>query len=148
MSVLFDTIPISTSNNNYPSPVFFGFGEGAEASMERHRTIVLEAVASLGIKPKTMEERDPRPKWSTSVNEAIWLGSGTTPAERNSKFLTILSATQGRYPHEGTSIVAAFPNPDNPLFTRIIIKVSPAIENVIMNPKGYHARWDLVHSKA
>ena len=138
----------SPSNYNYPSPVFFGFGEGAEASKERHLTIVLEAAASLGIKPKTMEERDPRPKWSTSVNEAIWLGSGTTPAERNSKFLTILSATQGHYPHEGTSIVAAFPNPDAPMFTRIIIKVSPVIDNIIMNPKGCHARWDLVRSKA
>ena len=116
--------------------------------MERHQKMVLEAATSLGIKPKTMEERDPRPKWTTSVNEAWWLGSGSTPAERNTKFLTILSRLRGHcYPMEGTSIVAAFPNPDSPLFTRIIIKVSP-VKNSIMNLKVHHARWDLALCKA
>ena len=55
----------------------------------------------------------------------MWLGSGTTPAERSTKFLTILAGLRGHhYPLEGTTIVAAFPNPDSPMFTRIIIKVS------------------------
>ena len=88
--------------------------------------LVREAVDVLGIKPVTLEEKDPRAKWSTSVNAALWEGSGSTPAERNERFLGIMAGLKGHtYPHEGTSVVAAFPNPDNPLFTRLIIKVSP-----------------------
>ena len=86
-----------------------------------------EAAQSLGIKPKVLEERDPRAKWSTSVNAALWNGTGSTPAERNAKFLRILAHLRGHsYPAEGTSIVATYPNPDDPFFMRIVIKASPA----------------------
>lgn len=111
---------------NTLSPVYFGFAEGAEVSRDRHHKFVADSVQSLGIKPRAMEEPDPRPKWSTSVNAAAWEGTGSTPAERNAKFLEIMSYVQGVHlPMEGTSIVATYPNPDDPLFMRVVIKVSP-----------------------
>ena len=120
----------------YYLPVFFGFAEGADASKERHEKLVREAVDALGIKPVTLEEKDPRAKWSTSVNAALWEGCGSTSAERNEKFLGIMAGLKGHtYPHEGTSVVAAFPNPDNPLFTRLIIKVSP-VRKLHHEPEG------------
>ena len=96
--------------------------------------LVHESAKSLGIKPKVLEESDPRAKWSTSVNAAIWMGTGSTPAERNAKFLRILSLLRRHsYPAEGTSIVATYPNPDDPLFTRIIIKVRPVKDELNIN---------------
>ena len=106
-------------------PVFFGFGEGAKASMERHYKHVTDAAQCLDIKPMAMEERDPRPKWCTSVNAKLWEGTGSTPAERNAKFLEVMSYLRGlNFPEEGTSIVATIINPDDPLFMKIFIKAS------------------------
>ena len=108
--------------------IFFGYESFAAGAMTRHQQVVADAVHALGIKPVALEEKDPRAKWSTSINAAIWEGTGTTPAERAEKFLYILGALRGhQYPREGTSVVAAFPNPDNPFYTRLIIKVSPKV---------------------
>ena len=104
--------------------IFFGFPDGAENSKVRHLQIVREAALALGITPVTMEERDPRAKWTTSICGALWKGTGSSPEERAAKFLTILGGLrEHNYPPEGTSVVAAYPNPLNSLYMKVVIKV-------------------------
>ena len=69
--------------------VFFGFPDGAETSKVRHLKIFREAAAVVRISPVTMEDRDHRAKWTTSINEALWQGTGALPAERAANFVTI-----------------------------------------------------------
>ena len=69
--------------------VFFGFPDGAETSKVRHLQIFREAAAVVRISPVTMEDRDHRAKWTTSINAALWQGTGALPAERAANFVTI-----------------------------------------------------------
>ena len=74
-----------------------------------------------------MEDRDPRAKWTTSINAALWqetARTGASPEERAANFLTILGNLRDhRYPPEGTSVVAAYPNPLNCLYMKVVVKV-------------------------
>ena len=73
-----------------------------------------------------MEQHDPRVKWTTSINAAFWQGSGTSPEERAHRFLTIMGNLRGHcYPPQGTDVVASYPNPENNLYMKVVIKVRP-----------------------
>ena len=69
--------------------VFFCFPDGAKTSKVRHLQIFREAAAVLRISPVTMEDRDPRAKWTTNINAALWQGTGALPEERAANFITI-----------------------------------------------------------
>ena len=71
-----------------------------------------------------MEDRDPRAKWTTSINAALWQGTKALPEERAANFITIFGNLRDhRYPPEGTSVVAAYPNPLNCLYMKVVVKV-------------------------
>ena len=86
---------------------FFVSPDGAKTSKVRHLQIFREAAAVVRISPVTMEDRDPRAKWTTSINAALWQGTGALPEERAANFITILGNLRDRrYP---PSMVAAYP---------------------------------------
>ena len=104
--------------------VFFCFPDGAKTSKVRHLQIFREAAAVLRISPVTMEDRDPRAKWTTSINAGLWQGTGALPEERAVNFITILGNLRDhRYPPEGTSVMAVYANPLNCLYMKVVVKV-------------------------